>query len=73
MSGHLRDPALGLGLVVAGRVEGEVAGRSSPSGVNNLHVVIRDEMHDGLVFEAGSHGDVVELGLVTQCDRAVVC
>src|SRR6478736_485124 len=81
------EPALGVGplsfsgwragwlsgaVVAAGGVEGEVAVELTGGGVDDADVDVGDEQDDAGSGEAAAEGDVVELTVVAQGDRAAV-
>ena len=59
-----------LGLVVAGRVEGEVSEEFAGLGCDDSDVEVGDEEGYGGVFVGSADADVVESAVVAECDGA---
>jgi hypothetical protein len=71
VSRHRRHPAEALGLVVPGRIEGQLS-QESPLPVEHPDVLVGDQKGHRLAFEPASHADVEELGLVADGQGAGV-
>ncbi len=59
-----------MGLVVAGRVKGEVSEQFAGVGCDDSDVEVGDEQGYGGVFVAAADADVVESAVVAECDGA---
>ena len=59
-----------LGLVVAGRVEGEVSEEFTGLGCDDSDVEVGDQQGYGGVFVSSADADVVESAVVAECDGA---